>query len=657
MRPRAPASFTNSVVVVAVSFFAVACGEPEVLLTSTTMTAEDGSLVPLRAGTTLKRRWSMTDTAGPGADEEVDVKLRDGRTGRVARHLLRAFPMTGERRFVVVPWAPEFKEAEKGGALRRRHRAGTGLDVVAIDDGLLAVVEGGAPVGFVPADHFADHPPTAAEIFAHVMRGLRALDVEQAVDAARETLHLDPHHIAALEVMWASEVGDDWARAKEWKAKLKALRGEERPWPSLPVSPVKPGGAFVTASNLRLRQEPSPTARVVAYLEIATPVVVESIDAQGWARVSVHQGEKIDLDSRERAAVVDAAVSAAPPVRVLHGALKAEYLAPERPDETKLVEHARAAESQGLYDEATLWRQRHLALSGHTPELARAVVDDALRAERMSAAYFAARPPQAASAGTANGIRVALSLAFGCRGDPRAATEVVDTFDDTIDVERVARELPSDACVVHVETKAPCAPDEPYDAAIDFVGLGGDESELTPEQAVIVARRNAENAASHQERMAEHAAAVASFDERQRRLAELFPSGPVLTIGIENAAAVGAPHTLYLAEITYEPSGGECGGYALEGRAERLRPLPDVTLQKTAELLARVPRVQNVTYLVIAAIDEGAARREAEAHAVSFEDRYRPPPDPPSGPRPLGDAETVGRLEAPMAFCQEPCGC
>jgi pimeloyl-ACP methyl ester carboxylesterase len=331
------------------------------------------------------------------------------------------------------------------------------------------------------------------------------------------------------------------------------------------------------------------------------------------------------------------------------GYLKRSYLGPEAPVADELLRAAEAAEAADRYDVATLWRQRELALVGWSRPGAMALVDVALKAERVSAAVLAARPPREAGATSGGGAQVELSVAWGCRGDRTIATDADVSFGRRIDAVAQAKRLPKDACLFDIDTAEPCPPHDPYDAAIDYVGLGGDESELTDEQRTEVDRRNAELAREHDKAMEAFERRLAGFRERMGALRELFPDGPVLMMGIEDGREL-EKKKLYLATLRYQPSAA-CYDAWLTERTETVQAIPSLTMLGSAELVLSVPFAENATYALIAAESEEAALAVAKRIKTSVDLR---------DPRKLEESrpeEVLADLELPMVVCEEPCGC
>ena len=302
--------------------------------------------------------------------------------------------------------------------------------------------------GFVRSVDVRALVPRYEEIFETSRRALGDADLKLTETEAERAHALRPREREPLALLLAlyneMQRPDDARRASDL---LKPMGS------SPPVAPVnaeeRTGAApraeehwFIGATRLRLRQKPSPDAKVLAELGINAEVQVLSLQGE-WAEVSWDRPTVIQELNLEQASQLQE-----PQVEQVRGFVAQAYLAREMVNKGWTL--AKAAEAEKRSEGAELERQlaRASAIDPVDRPLQLRLAKAAVAMRDYPVAAGAAVAANELAAGAAEPL-VELKLAYRCRGDRNRAEWV----NDSTSVEH----MPEDACIGSMEP-AECAP-------------------------------------------------------------------------------------------------------------------------------------------------------------------------------------------------------
>jgi tetratricopeptide (TPR) repeat protein len=398
-------------------------------------------------------------------------------------------------------------------------------------EGWVAVAEQSHPRGFVRSDDVGAEPPRADGAVARAASLVREGAVEEARAALEDALALEPAQADARAFLAALVATSDPKLAAEYARDLPP-----RPWPEVPTTPavVGTGPAFVGVTVARLRQEPSPDARLVRNLPINTAVDVLEVRGD-WARVRVTPPAGV--------ALVVSLVGEDPPaplVPQVEGHMALRLLAAAAQDGAALQEQARAAQAEGNWDRAFILAERALAVQPASLLAHGLLRDSALQGKR----YVQALTPRPAAGVEAPGARaVSAEALLGCRGD-LAAAETVSV--PVADLSPTLDKVPPHACLAPPDALGPCPPTEALWECSEEEEPGSCES-MAREFGALNDRKRTE----HDRAMTRHAARLASIAAR-------LPSGPVARFRAQSLSALAPGEgTLFLYGYDVTPA-GEC---------------------------------------------------------------------------------------------------
>ncbi len=372
------------------------------------------------------------------------------------------------------------------------------VDVVAHD---------GKPVGFVSRAAIMTTKPTRPSLWERVQARLREQDLHGTRRALEAMLVVEPDDEVAREMLSVLLAGVDWKRSRALAAGL------------VPPMPYLDGGltradttglAYVLASVLRVRSQPTETSTMIRQLPIGTAVVIEELRGDGWARIHVRddRAQSVVADGTGLGGVIEVPTDIGPGYD--GGYALARYLTPTAPTLEVIEARRKDAEGRGMMDEATLWAQRANELAP-SHERRASLIEAALQAMRWTVAAGALLPTGVERPGVRTDVD--LTFVYGCRGDPRRAVLVPPTAESVGEVGNLPalRDVKSEAACTTLNVTRPCP----------LCWLS--DEELTPEQKV------ADDAAAKVERTRIDAA-VAAHEKLMLDAEAAFPDGPFLRV-------------------------------------------------------------------------------------------------------------------------------
>lgn len=555
------------------------------------------------------------------------------------------FPIAAQPRFVVVHAAPRTAAPARDAKATAWFPIATKVYVADAHGagGFTALVDGGKVAGFLPAAALAAQLPPVAEVRGRAEAALRALDLAAARAEIEDALRVDAKDARTVRLAAALLADVDWSRSRKL-----AAQAPEAPWPDAPPSSpvVGPGRAYAAASALRVRAKADAKARVVAKLPIGAAVDVVSV-AGAWARVRVVAPAVGVAASAPAVAVVDgstagvvASSSPPPAAPAVEGFVARVYLDGAPVDAARLVAAADALPPT-QQDLRVLLLERATLAAPEDRSLPPRLLDAALAAARSPAAVLAARA-KIAHEQVRGDAPLALTLAYGCRGD-RAQAELVDVDELPDD----AKELPTAACFVDVPVEPPCPPQYGY-----YCCAGAEEDEAVDGHCTAEAKEFAEEV---ERKRAAHAEEVAEHAKKLGVLAHAIDGGPQLRVVVENAGV--APRRIedawlyrYVVSAT-----GRCNHVDEVRRVdldvEKLS-LPIVAAGATADVWLPVSRYDGAVYGVVLAADRAAARAAVEGLPLPVAPSTTPMHGDPDRPLPPPAAPVVGvETHGPIPWC------
>lgn len=303
-----------------------------------------------------------------GASFSDRLQIVEAYSGNVGRYLSKScvapYPLKGEPRWIQADTVSvERPIGTVPQAVSSTKNFGDAVEALTPTDepwgrpGSVALLFGGAFLGFVPAEAVGEKPPPVERYEEHLAALLTRPDFTQAELLARRAFEAFPKNARIQRLLQALVAFN----GNEPPTTLGALPGPA-PLPDLPVAaPLtlseeeqassEGPRVYSAAVGLRVRKEPKASAKALSMLNANQPLELRSIDGD-WAEVIVYPGRKVEV-SGEEVEFVDQ-----PPVT---GYAALRFLSHTQLEPGQLLTQGKEALSAGRPEEAIVLLHRALA--------------------------------------------------------------------------------------------------------------------------------------------------------------------------------------------------------------------------------------------------------------------------------------------------------
>ena len=588
------------------------------------------------------------------------LTLPDGKEAFAPPEALAPYPIVGQPRWVVAPFAGQLAEPDLASrTITAKYEIGTELQIVGgapwLPPEIAAVIGSGTVIGFVPVRTLGDREPKAGDLLAAGREALLAGRPSEALMQGKRALILDPKHAGARALVAALHEANGDAEAEGMQDALVV------PPTAPPAVTVNVGdAAFVGVASLELRKAKGDTTEVLTRLPINTPVTVRAIDGT-WTQVAwkgqPDVGANIDVYPFEaktaapKPAVATATTGAAIALEevvvdddLTVGWLLGGHLSAVEQESTAIAGVARQRVAAGKTAEAVELFERAVTLAPSNLELTRELLATAIQADRYLVAAYAALALARGGEDLGGLEVVTMDLFFGCRGDRYEAERVSGS-----DAPEADEALEDNACVYDVDSEPPCEPcnydghdDHNYDEHDDAGDGEGEEEapELSPEEterrhqieqaeaAALAAQEAVEQAerdAAAEKEQREREVDIAQHELYVTKIATAYPGGYWVYLEIRNRQAgrvAGAKIQIY--QVSSYSEGGS-PSYSPDSVVVGEVELPPLGPNASVGLWFEVPQYTGMEYGVVRMADVDTAR-EAIAKGLDGASEHSMPP-------------------------------